>query len=184
MTPNSKNWTNVDFAILAVSFVPATVLTWGIHELAHYLTGITLGYEMWMTLNQAGPVQGNYDSNFHQIAVAIAGPILTWIQGVIAYFAVRWSRELWVYSFVFLTFWMRAVAMIVSFVSNPNDEAAAGILLGWPMFVIPALSVGFLFVLTLLASRTLKVGWKGNLVAYVAASFASTFVVFSDQAIF
>lgn len=180
----TASWRKSDYLFLAASFIPAAILTWGIHESAHWLTGVMLGYDMWITLNQVGPVQGSYDSDGHQILVAMAGPIVTWIQAIVAFLVIRSTRELWMYSFLFLAFWMRAMAMCISFISNPNDEAKASMLLGLPMWVLPIVSVAFLLTLTYFGSRKLKAGWKSNVIAYLMASLVSAAVIFSDQLLF
>ncbi|WP_420643522.1 hypothetical protein [Candidatus Leptofilum sp.] len=181
---NVGSWRKNDYWTLAAFFILATILTWGIHEFAHWLTGRILGYDMWITFNQVGLVQGEYSSVWHQSLVAMAGPIVTWLQAVVVLLFIRQSGKLWPYSFLFLAFWMRTVAMLISFLSNPNDEAKVSLLLGLPMWVLPAISVIFLLVLTVMGSRALKVGWKGNLVSYVMASLMTAVVVFSDQLLF
>jgi hypothetical protein len=180
----TTSWRTSDYALLVLSFVPAAILTWGVHEVAHWLTGVAIGYDMWITFNQAGPVQGSYDSSFHEILIAMAGPIVTWSQAVLAFAVVRRSRKLWTYSFLFLALWMRALAMCMSFISNPNDEARTSLIFGLPMWVIPGVSVILLLTLTFLGSRSLKVGWKGNVTSYVMASIVTTIVILSDQWLF
>lgn len=177
-------WQRPDYWILAVSFIPAAIVTWGLHESVHFLTGIGLGYDMWITFNQVGLVEGQYDSNMHEIMVAMAGPIATWIQAVLAFLVIRRFRTLWTYSFLFLACWMRAVAMGISFIANPNDEASASVLMGLPMWVLPSLSVLMLLALTFAGSRAIKAGWKGNVIAYAMASLVTAAVVFSDQLLF
>ena len=177
-------WRTTDYLILAAYFFPAAVLTWGIHEYAHWLMGRVLGYDMWITFNQVGLVQGNYDTDLHQILVSMAGPIVTWLQALVALFLIRRTRHLWSYSFLFLAFWTRALALTISFLSNPNDEARVSLLLGLPMWIVPAISVIFLLALTYFGSRSLRAGWKGNAIAYVMASLVSAIVVFSDQLLF
>lgn len=184
MSAESKSWSRRDRIILAAWFIPAAALTWPIHEIGHYLAGIFLGYEMWVSLNQAGLVEGSYQSVLDQWLVAMAGPAVTWVQGVVGYLAARWSRDLWVYSFVFLSFWMRAVAVLISLVAKPNDEAAASLLMGLPMLTLPLVSIGFLLVLTYFAAAHLNAGWKENLTAYVAASVVTSAVVWVDQVYF
>ena len=160
------------------------IFTWGIHELAHWLTGVGLGYEMWITFNQAGPVDGSYDSTTHRVLVSMAGPAITWVQGVVALILIQRTQTLWLYALLFLAFWIRAVAMGISYISNPNDEAVASTLLGLPMWVLPTASVLFLLVLTYKGSKRLNVGWKGNILCYLCASIVTTIIVFSDQWLF
>ena len=170
--------------VLSLWFVPAAVVTWGIHEFAHYATGILLGYDMWITFNHAGPVQGHFDADFHEVAVAMAGPVVTWVQAVVVLQWIRNSRKQFLYPLLFLTLWSRALAAIFSFISHPNDEAKASVLVGLPMWVLPALSVGLMFATTFYGSRILKMGWKGNTVSYIAASIVTAAIVFSDEWLF
>lgn len=178
----AHNWT--DLSLLGASFIPAAVFTWGIHEYAHYGTGMILGYEMWISPNRAGPTQGHYDFDSHAFLIAMAGPLVTWIQAFIALAVIRWSKELWTYSFLFLPFWMRTLAWGISHLTHPNDEAAASLILGMPMWLLPSISVSLLAVLIYFGNRTLSVGWKGNAIAYLAASLATAAVVFIDQRFF
>lgn len=183
--PNEGNfWQVSDYLKLAASFFLAAVLTWGIHEFAHWLMGRLLGYEMWITFNQVGLAQGSYETDLHQILVAMAGPIVTWLQAIVALFLIYRTHDLWPYSFLFLPLWKRILAMGISFLSNPNDEASVSLLLGWPMWVVPAISVIFLLTLTYFGSRKLRVGWKGNVISYIMASIVSAIVVFSDSLLF
>lgn len=170
--------------ILALSFLPAAVFTWGIHEYAHYAAGVLLGYDMWISFNQVGLVEGSYDSTTHKLIVTMAGPVVTWIQAIVALMVVKSSQKLWTYSFLFLTFWTRFLASAFSLLFMANDEARASLLVGLPIWVLPLVSTAFAFALTVWGSRHLKVGWKGNLVAYLASSVVTTIVIFSDQLLF
>ena len=100
MTQNSQSlsWTAKDYGLLAAMFVPAAVVTWGIHELAHWAMGVALGYEMWMTFNQAGPTQGSFDHESHQVLVSLAGPLITWIQAGVALWLIERYQKLWIYA--------------------------------------------------------------------------------------
>lgn len=169
---------------LALWFFPAAILTWGIHEGAHWAMGELLGYDMWMTFNEAGPVSGSYNSDMHNILIALAGPLVTIVQAIIAWFIIARSKNLIAYVFVFLAFYMRAVAMGISFTSKPNDEATASLLMGLPMWVLPAIIVTFLFMLTYASSKKLKAGWKINVLAYIMASVVATLVIFLNGVIF
>lgn len=181
---NKYEWGKSDYISLAVWFIPAAIVTWGIHEVAHWGTGILLGYDMWITFNQAGPVEGSYQSSFHNILVAISGPVITLIQAVTALLFIKKLSQPRLYSFLFLAFYLRVVALGISFMSKPNDEAVVSILLGLPMWVIPAVFVAILFALTYMGSKHLGVGWKGNLLSYVMSSIVVTLVVVLDGIVF
>ena len=179
-----QGWTGKDYAWLFFAFFPAAILTWGVHEAAHYFMGRALGYDMWITFNQVGLVEGDYDSLLHRNLVSIAGPVITAIQAVLAWWFIRNSNALWAYALVFLTVWTRALAMIISLTGDANDEARISLSLGLPIWVLPAISVAFMLVFTVLSSRSLRAGWKGNLVAYFGASIVTALIVFSDQHLF
>ena len=129
--------TKSDYFKLALWFFPATVVTWGLHEFGHYATGLLLGYDMFITFNHAGPTQGSYTSTNHDILVGMAGPIITWVQAVIAWRMIMKRDQIELYAFLFLPFAMRTMAMGLSYIAKPNDEAAASLLLGLPMWVLP-----------------------------------------------
>ncbi len=76
-TDPRPTWTGRDYLWLALAMFPAAIFTWGIHEVAHYLTGVALGYDMWITFNQVGPVDGAYESAAHANLISLAGPVVT-----------------------------------------------------------------------------------------------------------
>ena len=182
--PEKPKWTRSDYVSFAIWFIPAGVVTWGLHEAAHWTTGKLLGYEMWITFNQVGLDEGAYTSTFHEVLVGMAGPFVTWIQGVVAWLLIRKEGHIRFYSFLFLAFWMRTVAMVLSFISLPNDEAGVSLLLGLPMWILPSVSVTFLLFLTVSASRHIGAGWRGNSLAYVMASLVTTLVVVLNERLF
>ena len=179
-----SNWTKADYVRLALWYIPAAVLTWGIHEVAHWGTGELLGYQMWISFNQAGLIEGSYQSTFHEVLVGMAGPMVTWVQGVVALILIRRHAQLRIYSFLFLAFFMRLVAMVLSFTSQPNDEAGTALLLGLPMWLLPSLSVALLLALTYSGSKHLCVGWRGNVLSYFMASIVTTIVVVLNSLVF
>ena len=183
-TITNNSWTGRDYAWLFLAMFPAAILSWGIHEGAHYLMGRALGYRMWISFNQVGLVEGDYASLLHRNLVSAAGPMITAVQAVLAWWFVRKTKALWAYALVFLTVWTRLLALVISLVSIPNDEARISLSLGLPIWVLPSISVAFMLWFTVLASRTLQVGWKGNLVAYLGASIVTPLIVFSDKLLF
>ena len=80
-------------ALFWVSVPLAAAVTWGVHELFHYLAGRVLGYPMWLSMNQVGIVDGDYASRGDKMTVAMAGPLVTYLQAACALWLIR-SRRL------------------------------------------------------------------------------------------
>ena len=173
-----------EYLRLALWFFPAAVVTWGLHESAHWATGELLGYDMWISFNQVGLVEGRYATTFHEVLVAMAGPFMTWVQASVFLILIRRDNRLHLYAFLVLALFMRAVALGISYASQPNDEAAASLLLGLPMWLLPMLSVSVLMVLTYFGSKQLHVGWKGNVLSYVMGSIVVTLVIVLNSIVF
>lgn len=162
--------------------VLAGLLTWTIHELMHFQMGRWLGYEMWVSLNRAGLVEGTYQSTAHDIAVTMAGPAITYIQALVALVLIYRKNAVLAYPFLFFAWFMRTVAMGISFIS-PNDEARTSLDLGLPMWALPALAVTVLLAMTILGSRHLKLTWKTNALLYLLASLITAAIVFADPVV-
>ena len=154
------------------------VLTFLAHELAHWLAGTMLGYDMAVSLNGASP-RGGFSSERDAFLVSGAGPLITVIKGLLAYWWTRRSNQPTAYALLFVAWFMRFAAAFVSLM-HPNDEARMSLALGWNMWVLPGLVVAFLFALTWAASRRLRIGWKTNIAAYVLCSAAFAAIVFLD----
>lgn len=169
------------WATYALMFIPAALVTWLLHEFAHWQMGEALGYDMWMSLNGGGlEGEGSYDSASERSLVDAAGPLLTYVLALGALALIRTTRSLLLYPFLFLQFYMRAVALGISIVSRPNDEARLSLELGLPLWLLPGIAVTLLLALTVIGSRTVRAGWTGNIIAYVMASLLSVAIVFLD----
>ena len=149
-----------------------------VHEFAHWLTGALLGYEMVATLNSVTPVGS---VNTRDLAlIAGAGPLLTVGQGLLGFWLVRKSRSHLGFALLYIAFFMRLVAAGVS-VFNPNDEAKLSQLLGLGTWSLPALVVGGLLALVVIASRRLQLTLRDQLLCYGVASVAVSLVVGVDM---
>lgn len=156
-------------------------LTYLAHEFGHWAAGEAIGVEMWMSLNKAGPVDA-YNTQLQQIIVALAGPAVTIALAIAATFFLKGPFRYAAYGIVFFQFMLRFVAGGVTMMSDhPNDEAAAGILLGVGPYVITFAVAAFLFFLTWRAARIVRPGWLHNVGAYILTSAVITVFVFSDQ---
>ena len=160
----------------------AAAITWGIHEFAHFQMGRWLGYEMWLSINHAGPVGGTYASTSDAIWIAMAGPFVTYLQAAVALVLVRWRRALLAYPYLFLAWFTRTLAFAVSF-ANPNDEARTSLDLGLPMWALPTIVVVVLFVMTVAGSRALRLRFRTNALLYAVASLVTTAIVFLDPVV-
>ena len=91
MTTNERPRLGWGFAL---AFLPAAAFTWVLHEYAHWQMGELLGYDMWISLNQAGPTKGSYDSDLYAMLVSGAGPVVTYLQAAVAFAAVLSKRRI------------------------------------------------------------------------------------------
>ncbi len=158
----------------------AVVLSFFLHELAHYGAGILLGYDMGMTLNSAFLLEGEYIQEWHHHFVSAAGPILTILLAFVFFYIIRkTNNKLW-YPFLFLAFYSRLLAMTVS-IFNPNDEARISAWLGLGYWMLPLVVCFTLFVLLIKTSKEQKYSLKFNLINYLLASVFVAGIVFSDQ---
>lgn len=176
MIPFRAGWT---FYLLLFAITPAAFF---FHELAHWLAGETLGYSMTMSLNNAHPVEGAFRTTADAMWVSAAGPLLTILQGTIAYLLVRRTGNPLFYPVIFIALFMRASAMLISGF-NLNDEARISHALGIGEWTLPAVVVAGLLALTWRASLRIGAHWSVNVYSYLVASLAVTAVVWGDAVI-
>jgi hypothetical protein len=157
----------------------ACPLTFLVHEGAHWLMGQGLGYSMTMSLNGANPRSGGFTVDAHAMWVSAAGPLITLLQGVVAFLLIRSGKHLLAYPFLFIAWMMRFAAAVVS-IKHPNDEARISQMLGLGTWTLPVLIVAVLFALLYNANQRLQVGWRANLVSYLIASVMFAVIVFLD----
>ncbi|MFT5304035.1 MAG: hypothetical protein ACI87E_000972 [Mariniblastus sp.] len=53
------------------------ILSFVIHEFAHWACGELLGYDMFVGINKAGLAVGEYSQDWHNKLVSAAGPLMT-----------------------------------------------------------------------------------------------------------
>ena len=157
---------------------PASFL---VHEFGHWAAGEAIGVEMWMSLNKAGPVARGYDHEWQAIIIALAGPAATILVALLASLMIRGPLGALAYGVVYFQFVFRLVAGgITLFSDNPNDEAAAGLMLEVSIYPITIAVAAFLFFLTWNAARHIRPGWGHNIGAYVLSNLVISAFVFSD----
>ncbi|MES2858233.1 MAG: hypothetical protein V4704_03535 [Pseudomonadota bacterium] len=166
---------------LAINLFLVGIAAFLIHESFHWLAGTLLGYPMQMSLNRAW--SSTPFALAHSIVISGAGPLVTYVQAAIGYLLVRSRASLVGFAMVYIAFFMRLVAMAVS-VFNLNDEARISRDLGIGTWTLPAIVVGALLMLTVWASRRLKLTWREQVVCYIVASIVVSLFVGADMMFF
>jgi len=157
----------------------ATLVTYILHEGAHWAVGEALGYDMWMKINSVGLARGEYSAVWHGQLVGAAGPLMTVMQGLVAFVLVRKQKTINAFVFLFTAFMMRFVAMLIS-LKNPNDEAGVSEWLGLGTWTLHIIVVALLLFLTLRGGKVLKLGWRSYGIAYVLVSITTAAIVLGE----
>ena len=159
-------------------FALVAVATYLVHEAAHWLAGAALGYPVSYGINSVIP--GAPMSVRDHILMSAAGPAVTVLIALIAFVFVMRRRSLTAYAVVYFALFMRVTAAGVS-LFNLNDEARISELMGWGPWTLPGVVVGLLLILTIVASRKLRLSWRVNALAYVVASLVASAMVGLDM---
>ena len=154
------------------------VLTYLVHEAAHWGVGAALGYPVKFGLNAV--TSSVPMTEMDHILFSLSGPAVTIVGAVLAFFWVKRGNSLAAYGVLYFAFFMRLVAAGIS-VFNLNDEARASQLLGIGPWTLPALVVVGLGTLTIIASRRLRLSWKVNGLAYLVSSVVISVFVGLDM---
>ena len=165
--------------ILAVTV--AVIFTWIIHEFAHWLTSEFLGYETIMRLNGTSPANGENVNDWHKIFISASGPIVTILQGLIAFLVLQnqtWNK--YIYPFLFTAFYMRLLAGLMNFI-NPNDEGRIGAFFEIGIFTLPIIVSGLLFFMVFKVSKRYDLDWKFQLWTTLTVMLVSSVLILSDQ---
>lgn len=161
-------------------FAVAVLLSWVLHELAHWVAGEWLGYTIEMRLNSSGPVSGDYVQPWHYTAISAAGPLFTLCEALVIFVLMMQRRRVLLYPFLFICFFMRLFAAIISFI-NPNDEARISTAFGLGKFTLPAVVTLLLFLLVYKVSKTYGFRLKFNLVNVGLALLFSIMIIMADM---
>ena len=167
------NWRHIPIIIIAI------LVTYILHEGAHWAMGEALGYDMWMKINSVGVVKGSYSVEWHGQLIGAAGPLMTVMQGLVAFILVRKHKAVNAFAFLFAAFMMRFAAMLVS-IKNPNDEAGVSEWLGLGPWTLHIIVVALLLFLTLRGGKILKLGWRSYGFAYLVVCIAIIAIVFGE----
>jgi hypothetical protein len=112
-----------------------------------------------------------------------AGPLVTIVQGIVAYVVVRRSASLKAFAFLYAAAFMRMVAALVS-VMHPNDEARLSMYFGLGKWTLPLLVAAGLIVLAIRGGKRFQLGWKDHLLCYLVASLSVSAIVGLDRFVF
>lgn len=164
-----------------LSIVGAVIITWLIHEFAHWLTSELYGYDTIMRLNGTSPESGENWTNKHHIIISALGPIVTILQGLIIFIFLKsrnWNKYL--YPFLFTAFYMRFLAGLMNFI-NLNDEGRISAFFGIGTFTLPIMVSGLLFFLIYKTSKRNNLNWKFQLMTTLVVMIVSSILILSDQ---
>lgn len=159
----------------------AVIFTWIIHEFAHWLTSELFGYDTIMKLNATSFGGEENPTDLHKNIISASGPIVTIIQGFIAFLILKsrnWNKYL--YPFLFTAFYMRLLAGLMNFI-NPNDEGRISAFLEIGTFTLPIIVSGILFLMVYKISRKYKLNWKFQFWTTIIIMVASSILILSDQ---
>ncbi|WP_336986130.1 hypothetical protein [Altererythrobacter aquiaggeris] len=84
------------------------------------------------------------------------------------------------YELIFVAFMQRFLAMVMSGIAIPNDEARVSLFLNLEWWVVPLIFVFPLLALTVWSSRVMKYGFAVDFLCHLTASAAFTMMVFLD----
>lgn len=169
----------ISFRYVAILLL-AVCLSWFVHELSHYLTGVALGYRMTMTLNTASPLDGKYIYDWHYQLISAAGPLITIAEALIVFVLMKQAKRKFLYPFLFTCFYLRLLAALLSFI-NPNDEARISKAAGLGTFTLPLLVVALLFYLLYQTSKRYHFSKTFNAANLGLIILFSSVIILSDQ---
>ncbi len=158
----------------------AMLLSFVLHELAHWVAGQALGNDMALRLNSVYPVSGEYAQPQHYTMVSAAGPLFTLLQAILFWLILRQVDRPALYPFLLTPLYMRMLATVMSLM-NPNDEARISNELGLGTFTLPIIVCCFLFYI--IADVNMRRHWRARFtwltLALIVAS--SSMLILADQ---
>ena len=156
----------------------AGILSYLIHEAAHWLMGASFGANMEFGINAVRYLSPLTPSQ--RAMTDGAGPCVTILQAIVAYVLLQRRRAPVAFAFLYFAAFMRVVAALISLVM-PNDEARLSAYLGLGLWTLPLLVGGVLVALVWKASKVLQLTRKDQLLCYLVASVVTTLIVVLDR---
>lgn len=170
----------VTFKYLLIVLV-TVLLTWIIHEFAHWLMSKLLGYETTMRINGTFYIDGEYPTDIQKIYVSASGPIIKILQGFFAYIYLKnrgWNK--YFYPILFIAFYMRFLAGLMNFI-NLNDEGRISKFLGIGTYTLSIIVSGFLFYLVFKISKKYQLNSKFQILTALFVIAVSSILILSDM---
>lgn len=162
-----------------ISFV-AVVFSFFFHELAHWVTGELLGYQMGMSLNKTFFTGEKAATVTHEMLVSAAGPLFTLFQAFVFFWLLKKGKNEYLYPFLFFTLYMRLLAGGLNLI-NLNDEGRISIWLGMGSFSISIFVCALLFWLIYKISKENNYGLQIQLTSLGLVMVFSTVVILGDH---
>lgn len=158
--------------------VLAGLLTYLVHEGAHWIVGRSIGLDVRYSLNGVTP-RGPATAAQH-LLMSAAGPLVTILQAVIAYRVVRSRASTSAFAFLLWAAFMRVVASGIS-ILLPNDEARIGSALHLGYWTLPLAVSLVLSGLAWHGATALQVRRRDYLFLYLLLSAVTAAIVFGDR---
>lgn len=159
--------------ILLVSII-GTIL----HEIAHLLAALNLGYEATIRLNSVSPV--GVRTTIHAILISAAGPLFTALQGLGGFAIAIKHNSLIGFGVLVGAAMHRSVAALISALSKPNDEMRISLDLGLGPWAVYAIILVILWGLVVYAANKLRPGWSYIFWAWLGVSLGLMTTVFGE----
>ena len=170
---------SITFRYIITAFI-VVLATWILHEFAHWATSELLGYSSTMSLNSSSPLNPSEVDKTHHIYISAAGPLITILQGFLAYFLLKrfWSKT--VYLFLFIAFYMRLMAGLMNVVT-PNDEGRISEFLSLGTYTVPALVSTLLFYWVYRISKKHRLTNRFHLITTLIVMVFTSALILTDQ---
>lgn len=158
----------------------AVLLSWILHEFAHWTAGTLLGYEMGMSLNKTFSLSGGFKNNGDYQLISAAGPAFTILEAFVVYWLIRYRKLVVLYPFLLTCFYMRFFAAVIS-IRRPNDEAKISAYFSLGTFTLPIIVTAILLLLVYKTSRNNNLSLRFNMLTLGLIIFFSSIIILSDQ---
>ena len=159
-------------------FALAFLVTNFIHEGGHWLMGASFGLDMQFGLNAVRYLSPT--TEWQRVLGNAAGPLVTIVQGIVAYVLVRRTASSRAFAFLYAAAFMRLAAGLVSLIL-PNDEARLSLYFGLGKWTLPVLVAAGLIALAIKGSKRLGLTWKDQALCYLVASLSVAAIIGLDR---